>query len=61
MRHKEIRFIPGFLGFLIIMNSCSAPLEWPKSPLYLFEQSASDTALLSDREKVLNEITGHYL
>ncbi len=60
MRHKEIRFIPGFLVFLIIMNSCSAPLEWPKSPLYLFEQSASDTALLSDREKVLNEITGHY-
>ena len=35
-------------------------MEWPESPLYVFEKSISDTSLLSDREKVLNEITGHY-
>jgi hypothetical protein len=35
-------------------------LGWPESPLYAFEKSLSDTSLFSDREKVLNEIIGHY-
>jgi hypothetical protein len=60
MRRKGIRLIPVLLIFYIILHSCSSPLEWPESPLYVFEKSISDTSLLSDREKVLNEITGHY-
>jgi len=60
MRRKGIMLIPGLLAFYIILNSCSSPLKWPESPLYVFEKSFSDTSLLSDREKVLNEITGHY-
>ena len=50
----------GLLAFYIILHSCSSPLKWPESPLYIFEKSFSDTSLLSDREKVLNEIIGHY-
>jgi len=60
MRRKGITFIPGLLALFIILHSCSSPLEWPESPLYQFEKSLSDTSLLSDREKVLNEIIGHY-
>jgi hypothetical protein len=60
MSRKGIRIIPGLLVVSIIMHSCSTPMEWPGSPLYEFEKSLSDTSLFSDREKVLNEITGHY-
>jgi hypothetical protein len=35
-------------------------MKWPESPLYVFENSVFDTTLFSDREKVLNEIVGHY-
>ncbi len=57
---KKLRLIPVLAAYIIIVHSCSAPLEWPESPLYVFEKSISDTSLLSDREKVLNEIIGHY-
>lgn len=60
MRRKGIMLIPGLFALYIILHSCSAPLGWPESPLYIFEKSFSDTSLLSDREKVLNEIIGHY-
>jgi hypothetical protein len=60
MRRKGIMLIPGLLVIYIILHSCSAPLEWPESPLYVFEKSLYDTSLFSDREKVLNEIIGHY-
>jgi len=51
---------PGFLVFLFILNSCSEPLEWPESPLYVFEQGEPDTTQLTDRESALEEIVGHY-
>ncbi len=60
MIRKDIWFYPGFLAFLFILNSCSVPLEWPESPLYVFRQSESDTTQLSDRESALKEIVGHY-
>jgi hypothetical protein len=60
MRRKGIKLIPGLLAFYIILHSCSSPLEWPESPLYVFEKSISDTSIFPDREKILNEIIGHY-
>jgi len=51
---------PGFLVFLFILNSCSEPLEWPESPLYVFEQGEPDTTQLTDRESALEKIVGHY-
>jgi len=51
---------PGFLVFQFILNSCSEPLEWPESPLYVFEQGEPDTTQLTDRESALEEIVGHY-
>ena len=60
MRLKGITLITVILTFYIVLHSCSSPLGWPESPLYVFEKSLSDTSLFSDREKVLNEIIGHY-
>ncbi|NTV85098.1 MAG: hypothetical protein HGA23_12505 [Bacteroidales bacterium] len=53
-------FYPGFLAFLLILNSCSGPLEWPESPLYVFEQGESDTTQPADIESARSEIVGHY-
>jgi hypothetical protein len=51
---------PAFLAFLFILNSCSKPLEWPDSPLYVFEQGESDTTQPKDLENALEKIAGHY-
>jgi len=53
-------FYPGFLVFLLILNSCAKPLEWPKSPLYVFEQGKLDTAQPADLESAQKKIIGHY-
>jgi len=60
MRLKGITLITILLTFYIVLHSCTSPLGWPESPLYVFEESLSDTSLFSDRDKVLNEIIGHY-
>lgn len=49
-----------FPALLFILNSCSGPLDWPESPLYVFEQDGSDSHQLTDRESALKEIAGHY-
>ena len=51
---------PGFLAILFILYSCSEPLEWPDSPLYVFEQGESNTTQPTDLESAKNEIVGHY-
>jgi hypothetical protein len=53
-------FYPGFLFFLFILNSCAGPLEWPESPLYVFEQGDSNTTRPTDIESAMTEIAGHY-
>ena len=60
MIQKGRWFYPGFLTFLFILNSCSGPLEWPDSPLYVFEQGEQKTTQPADRDSVLKEIVGHY-
>ena len=49
-----------FLALLFILNSCSKPLDWPESPLYIFEQERSNPDQPADRESALKEIVGHY-
>jgi len=53
-------FYPGFLAFLFILHSCSGPLEWPESPLYVFEQEDSDITQPMDIESAITQIVGHY-
>jgi len=60
MMQKGRWFYHGFLAFLFILNSCSGPLEWPESPLYVFEQGESDTTQPADLERVREAIVGHY-
>ena len=60
MIQKGRRFYLVFLTFLFILNSCSGPLEWPDSPLYVFEQGEQKTTQPADRDSVLKEIAGHY-
>ncbi len=50
----------GIVILLIFLNSCSAPLEWPESPLYNFEQGASGITQPADLESAREEIVGHY-
>lgn len=52
--------IPGILAILLLLNSCSKPLEWPESPLYNFEQGALGTTQPDDLESARKAIVGHY-
>ncbi len=49
-----------FPAFLFILNSCSQPLNWPDSPLYVFEQGEPDTTQPKDLESAMEKIAGHY-
>jgi hypothetical protein len=60
MMQKGRWFYPGFLAFLFILNSCLRPLEWPESPLYVFEQGESNTTQPTDLESAREKIVGHY-
>lgn len=51
---------PGLLALFFILNSCSMPLPWPESPLYVFGREDADSAQPADRESALTEIVGHY-
>lgn len=51
---------PGFLALLFFLNSCAGPLDWPASPLYIFDQGETDTTHTISREKAIEEIVGHY-
>ena len=48
------------LTTLLVLSSCSKPLEWPDSPLYNFEQVDTETSQLYDLETAKKEIVGHY-
>jgi hypothetical protein len=60
MMQKGRWFYPGILAFLFILNSCSRPLEWPESPLYVFKHGESKTSQPTDLESARKEIAGHY-
>ncbi len=52
--------ILAIVSFLIALNACSKPLEWPDSPLYEFTQAAFDSSQTRDIETVKKQIVGHY-
>ena len=57
---KDKWIYPGILAILVVLNSCSRPLEWPESPLYDFEQGESNTDQPADPESARKAIVGHY-
>lgn len=58
---KRYRWFYGHLfALLLFLYSCSGPLDWPESPLYIFEKTESATEQPADRESALKEIVGHY-
>ena len=60
MMQKGRSIYPALLACLFILSSCSKPLEWPKSPLYVFEKGESAIPYPADLESAREEITGHY-
>lgn len=46
--------------FFILLNACSKPLDWPDSPLYIFDQGAPKAGQPFDLETAKKEIVGHY-
>ena len=57
---KGKRIYPGILAILFFLNSCSKPLEWPASPLYVFEQGEPNSNQSADLESARIAIVGHY-
>ena len=53
-------FYKGFIAFLFVLYSCSRPLDWPESPLYVFEKGESAAGQPTDMESALKEVVGHY-
>jgi hypothetical protein len=51
---------PGIPAILLLLNSCSTPLEWPESPLYTFEQGDPRATQPADLESAMKAIVGHY-
>ena len=60
MKQKNIFQSLFFLTILIVLNSCSKPLEWPDSPLYIFDDSDSEANQAFDIEIAKKKIVGHY-
>jgi len=60
MMQKNKWFYPVLPAILLILNSCSKPLEWPASPLYVFGQGESVTTQPADLESARDKIVGHY-
>ncbi len=60
MTQKRVIQNVVLLTTLLVLSSCSKPLEWPDSPLYNFEQVDTETSQLYDLETAKKEIVGHY-
>ena len=50
----------SIITMLIVLNSCSKPLDWPDSPLYTFDQTDPKATQAYDLETAMQEIVGHY-
>jgi hypothetical protein len=59
-----IKRYEGFYRVIILLTfslySCSRPLAWPESPLYIFDPGGSQPEQSADRDSALKEIAGHY-
>ena len=60
MREKGKWLYPGILMILVLLDSCSRPLDWPESPLYNFDKGEVNTTYPTDLESAQQAIVGHY-
>ena len=60
MNKRGIWFCLVLPAIVLMLNSCSKPLEWPPSPLYVFGQGEAGTAQPADLESAMDKIVGHY-
>lgn len=51
---------PLILAIVLLLSSCSQPLEWPEPPLYKFYQGKPGTNQPADLESAKKAIVGHY-
>ena len=58
--HQGNWIYAGILAILVILNSCSKPLDWPGSPLYTFEKGELNITYPADPESARKAIVGHY-
>jgi len=58
-RIRRIFFLELF-ALVVLLSSCSKPLDWPDSPLYDFNQVSSKPDQFYDLETAKNRIVGHY-
>ncbi len=59
MLKRKIKGITRLM-LLAMLGSCSAPLEWPSSPLYPLQQNEADSSETFDLETAKEKIVGHY-
>ena len=50
----------ALLTVLILLNACSKPLDWPESPLYIFDEGEPESELSFDLETARKDLVGHY-
>jgi len=43
-----------------MLHSCSGPLDWPESPLYVFGNGEPSISQPADMESAMQQIAGHY-
>lgn len=48
------------LTVLILLNACSKPLDWPDSPLYVFDRGNPEAIQPDELESVKKALVGHY-
>jgi hypothetical protein len=54
------RIFQGIIAIVLLLSSCSSPLEWPEPPLYNFDQGEPGTSQPADLESAKKAIVGHY-
>jgi hypothetical protein len=59
MRYKK-SINTGLFALLVVLGSCSKPMEWPKSPLYDFGKDRTGYRELTDPDSIKKALVGHY-
>jgi hypothetical protein len=57
---QKRRWFYSVFPALFILYSCSRPLDWPESPLYVFQQGEANASQPKDIESAMKAIVGHY-
>lgn len=60
MKHFRVLLSLLLWASLMLLSSCSKPLEWPESPLYTFSKADPGFNQSDDPETIKKELVGHY-